>query len=370
MIFGLSAALPSFAQTPPPRPATVHPSSASHASPTTLSEAKQASVVNYIRERFGVAGSVKLTFGEIKQSDASPGFFDSALTISDGTNTHQQEILVSKDGRFLVVVTGAVIDVPQDTPAEEVARIREVLKMPPALKVSLSPFKPSASFEFKQATMSLDDGKSKQDRTVLLARDGKHLVVSDLYNMGIDPRRQALQLISLRNEPSIGPANAPVTIVEYADLQCPTCKRMHEFLETKIIPRYGDKVRIVFKEFPLPMHDWSFTAAIADQCAYQINPSTYLPLRTLIFRNQELINIANLRDTLLNYGEQAGLDRVQLAGCLDSKASLARIERDKDEAKRVDVNSTPTLFINGKKMVGLPSEDAYYQAIDDALSGK
>jgi predicted DsbA family dithiol-disulfide isomerase len=83
-----------------------------------------------------------------------------------------------------------------------------------------------------------------------------------------------------------------------------------------------------------------------------------------------LINIANLRDTLLNFGEQAGLDRVQLAGCVDSKASLSRIQHDMDEAKRVDVNSTPTLFINGKKMIGLPSEDAYFQLIDDALNGK
>ena len=48
-----------------------------------------------------------------------------------------------------------------------------------------------------------------------------------------------------------------MTIVEYADLECPTCARMHEFLETKVVPRYGNKVRIVFKEFPLPMHDWS-----------------------------------------------------------------------------------------------------------------
>jgi protein-disulfide isomerase len=145
---------------------------------------------------------------------------------------------------------------------------------------------------------------------------------------------------------------------------------MHEFLETKVVPRYGNKLRVVFKEYPLPMHDWSFTAAIADQCAYEINPSTYVPLRTAIFRNQQLINIANLRDSLLSYGEQAGLDRVQLAGCLDAKSSLPRIQRDMAEAKRIEVISTPTVFINGRMMVGLPSEDAYFKAIDAALQGK
>jgi protein-disulfide isomerase len=95
-----------------------------------------------------------------------------------------------------------------------------------------------------------------------------------------------------------------------------------------------------------------------------------VPLRSAIFRSQQLINITNLRDTLLNYGEQVGLNRVQLAGCLDSKASLPRIQRDIAEAKRLDISSTPTLFINGRMMVGFPSEDAYYQAIDAALKGK
>ena len=72
----------------------------------------------------------------------------------------------------------------------------------------------------------------------------------------------------------------------------------------------------------------------------------------------------------MSYGEQVGLDKVQLAGCLDSKASLPRIQRDVAEAKRIEVNSTPTLFINGRMMIGMPSEDAYYQAIDAALKGK
>ncbi len=92
-------------------------------------------------------------------------------------------------------------------------------------------------------------------------------------------------------------------------------------------------------------------------------------MRTAIFRNQQLINITNLRDTLLSFGEQAGLDRVQLAGCLDAKSSFPRIQRDMAEAKRIDVDPTPTLFINGRMMVGLPSEDAYFQTIDAMLRG-
>jgi protein-disulfide isomerase len=111
------------------------------------------------------------------------------------------------------------------------------------------------------------------------------------------------------------------------------------------------------------------TAAVACQCAYELNPAAYVPVRTAIFRDQQLINVANVREMVLNYGEQAGVDRVKLAGCVDAKASYARIQRDMAEAKRIEINQTPTAYINGRLMIGLPSEDAYFQAIDTALRG-
>jgi len=335
-----------------------------------LSDAQHDKILKYLRERFGVPDTVKLTLGPLLPSPVVPGFNQAAVMVADGKNQKSQPVLVSRDARFLVVVTGSIVDLPQDTPAEIAQRFHETYKTPDTLKLTVGASKPSASPAFNEAVLTMDDGKNKQDRTLLITHDGKHMILSDLYPLGVDPRQLALHNMALTGEPSVGPPNAPVTLVEYADLQCPTCARMHDFLETKLIPRYGNKLHVVFKEYPLPMHDWSFTAAIADQCAYEINPSSYVPLRTLIFQNQQLINIANLRDTLLNFGEQSGVDRVKLAGCLDSKASLSRIQRDMAEAKRINVASTPTVFINGRMIVGLPSEDAYYQAIDAALQGK
>lgn len=336
----------------------------------TPAENQNDKVVSYIRARFGVPDNVKLSVGGWQASAAAPGFKQAEVTVDDGKNQRGQTVLVSDDGRYLVLVTGGIIDLAQATDAEMTARLREEFKVPSSTKVSVGAFKRSPSPEFEEATLALAEaGRPQQERTVLLTRDHKHLILSELYNLGVDPRQMALRTISLQNEASQGPANAPVTIVEYADLECPMCARMHEFLETKVRPRYGDKVRIVFKEFPLVnIHDWSYNAAIATQCAYEINPASYVPLRSAIFRNQQLINIANLRDTLLSLGEQAGVDRVKLAGCLDSKATTARVQRDMAEGKRIDVVSTPTVFINGRMMVGLPSEDAYFQAIDAALN--
>ena len=329
-------------------------------------------VVNFIRERFvGISGTDKFTVGAWHPSAVASGFEESTVTADDGKNRRTQTILVSKDMRYLILVIGNIVDLPQATQAEMVQRFQEAFKTPPTLKLSFGGFKPSVSPDFEQGTLTMQEaGRPKQDRVVLLTRDHKHMILSEIYNMGIDRRLLALHTISLHDEPSIGPSTAPVTLVEYADLQCPMCARMHEFLETKVAPRYGNQVRIVFKEFPLVnIHDWSYTAAIADQCAYEMNPAAYVPLRTAIYRNQQMINITNLRDTLLNLGEQAGVDRVKLAACIDAKSSKPRIDRDMAEAKRLDVAQTPTVFINGRLMVGLPSEDAYYHAIDEALRG-
>jgi protein-disulfide isomerase len=109
------------------------------------------------------------------------------------------------------------------------------------------------------------------------------------------------------------------------------------------------------------------TAAIGCQCAYELNQASYVPLRSAIFRSQASINITNVRDTVLNYGEQAGADRVKLAACLDAKASWPRVNADHEEGNRVNVVSTPTAFVNGKIIVGLPSPETYYQAVDEAL---
>jgi protein-disulfide isomerase len=331
-----------------------------------LSDSTRNKVLRYIHERFGVPDTVQLTLGPARPSFA-PGFYEDTILIDDGKSKRDQPVFISKDSRYLIVVMGSVIELNQHTNPEILRRIRETFGVKDPMKLSLGAFHSSPAADFEEATLVVDDGKEKQDKTLLLTRDGKHLILSDLFDLNNDPQVAALHIISLHDRPSQGPANAPVTIVEYADLECPTCARLHEFLETQLLPRYGNKVRVVFKEFPLSIHDWSKTAAIACQCAYELNPSAFVPLRSAIFRSQQAINITNLRDLLLSYGEQAGVDRVKLAACIDAKSTLPRVEADAAEGKRVNVDRTPTSFINGKMFVGLPSPESYYQAVDEAL---
>jgi protein-disulfide isomerase len=341
------------------------PARTKRAEPAASNSATHDKVLRYIRERYAVPDIVKLTLGPFRDSPFL-NFREGVVTVDDGKQTRDQNILVSRDDRYLIV--GVLVPLGGSSSDQIVRTIREQFKVPEAVKISVGPPRRSLLPQLLSTTITVDEGKHQREQDVELSRDGRFLVVGQLFDLNVDLKQQALRTISLRDRPSQGPANAPVTIVEYTDLECPMCARVHEFLEKELLPKYGDKVRLVFKEFPLvTIHDWSLSAAIADQCAYQINPATFVPFRSLIFRNQSSFNAANARDLLLTYGEQVGVDRIKLAGCLDSKAALPRVDEDASEAKRLNLQSTPTCFINGRMILGMPSADAYYKAVDEAL---
>jgi protein-disulfide isomerase len=322
-------------------------------------------IVSYVRERFGIPDTVKMTATPFQASNF-PGFLTSTITTDDGKQQKSSSIFLTNDRHYLIV--GFLFALGTDPKGEIVQHVREQFKIPEATNLSVGPFHDSGLPNFLATTVAADNGKQKQTQDFYITGDNRILVLGNILNLGLDLRREALRTIVTTNQPTQGPAHAPVTIVEYADLECPMCGRLHEFLEKELLPKYGDKVRLIFKEFPLvQIHDWSLTAAIANECVYEIKPEAFASYRSLIFQNQSTTNAANVRDTLLGYADQVGVDRVRLAGCLDSKASLPRVDAGAREAKRLELQSTPTCFINGRMLVGYPSAEAYYKAVDAAL---
>ena len=156
--------------------------------------------------------------------------------------------------------------------------LHERFPLSPTAKMTVGPLRPSAFPGFYQTTVTVEDGKQTGTQDFYVSKDGHYLIQGNVYTLGADPKREAERLISTQGKPSVGPANAPVTIVEFADLQCPTCAKMHEFLESQLLPKYGDKVRVVFKEYPLvQIHDWALTAALANECVYVLKPEAFVP---------------------------------------------------------------------------------------------
>ena len=329
--------------------------------PAATGLASPEKIIQYVRDRFNVPESVKLTAEPLRNSQY-PVFLQTTVTTDDGKEKRASSVFITKDGRCFVL--GNVFALPPGSTAEIMRCVREVTKLPPQTELKIGTFNKTLSSEFLKAVITASDGKNTQTGEIFITKDRRTGILGIVLPFREDFVRG---LIKTKDAPSLGPSNAPVTVVEYADLQCPGCARLHEFLEKELLPKYGDKVRVIFKEFPLPWHDWSTAAAVANECAYQINPAVFPAYRTLIFGNHNAINASNVRERLLALGDAAGVDRLRLAACIDSKASLSRVEAARQEGKDLGINGTPTTFINGRIIVGPASQATFYKIIDEAL---
>ena len=329
--------------------------------PSTTELASPAKIVQYVRDRFEVPESVKLTAEPLGDSQF-PVFFETIVTSDDGKEKRASDVFITKDGRCFVL--GNVFALHEGSTAELLRCLREAAKVPPQTELKIGPINKTPYPEFFKSVVTASDGKNTQTGEVFITKDRRTGILGMVLPFREDVVRS---MIKTKDVPSQGPSNAPVTVVEYADLECPTCARLHEFLEKEFLPKHGDKVRVIFKEFPLPMHDWSATAAVANECAYQISPAAFPGFRTLIFANQGAINAANVRERMLSLGDEAGVDASKLAACIDSKASLSRVEAARQEGEDLVVRKTPTSFVNGRIVIGFPSQATWEKIVDEAL---
>jgi protein-disulfide isomerase len=169
-----------------------------------------------------------------------------------------------------------------------------------------------------------------------------------------------IQSISVDDDPARGDANAAVTIVEFTDFQCPSCAAMAPVLE-EALKSYGNKVRLVVRDFPLPMHADSRKAAEAANAANA--QGKFFEYAALLFKRQNALDTPSLK----KYATELGLDRARFDAALDSGQFAAEVKHDIDDAQRYGVGSTPTIFINGKMLTVL-SNEGLRAAIDQALS--
>ncbi len=333
-------------------------------------------LLHYVRQRFGIPDGVKLTAAPLQDSEYHD-FYQTTVYVQNGKQKSAQPVFVTKDGRYMAIgivfVASQTVQDPValNTSATEqkiVQYVRERFRVPDATKLTVAPFQDSEFHDFLQTTITADNGTQKTAQPAYITKDGHYMLLGNLYALDVDPRKAVEHDISLVGQPTVGPADAPVTIVEYADLECPMCAETQKFFAQDLIPKYGNKIRIVFKEFPLvTIHDWALTAAMANECAYELDPSAFFRYRSMIFKNQSLINGANVRTLLLDFGQRVGLNRLRLATCIDSKQSLPRVEADAREGQELGIASTPTLFVNGRPVVGLPAPEEFYKIIDQAL---
>jgi protein-disulfide isomerase len=190
-------------------------------------------------------------------------------------------------------------------------------------------------------------------------------LVDDLTKKGstvrvlLDPPRHVVDVEA--SDPVKGPVSAPITIVEYSDYQCPFCARVNPTLD-RIIQTYGDKVKIVFKDFPLPNHAEAPKAAEAAHCAGE--QGKYWELHDRLFANQQALQIPQIKQ----YATALALDMNAFNQCLDSGKHANRVTENMKAGEALGVASTPTLYVNGRPVVGAQPFEFFKAIIDEELA--
>lgn len=170
--------------------------------------------------------------------------------------------------------------------------------------------------------------------------------------------------VQLDGDPSVGPEDAPITIVEFSDFQCPFCVRWHNEVYDDLMAKYDGQIRFVYRDFPLyQIHPEAEPAAIAANCAGE--QGKYWEFHGLLFNGGKELNV----NTYNSYATNIGLDLGSFSQCLQDEKQRDEVSEDYEYATSLGVRSTPTFFINGLAIVGAQPLEVFVQAIDKELSG-
>lgn len=215
--------------------------------------------------------------------------------------------------------------------------------------------KPSEIEGLSEINAVLSGAQGQQQLKLYVTPDGKHAVNGEIMPFGAHPfAADQKELERGINGPSRGPADAPVTVVDFSDLQCPHCKDAHPVLEK--LAAENKNVRLVFQNFPLPMHDWAAKAAAYADCVSRSSNDAFWKFISSVFAAQSDITAANADEKLTALADSAGVKGADIAACAAKPETTSRVEKSVALGKALDVNSTPTIFVNGRKLPAVPYE--------------
>lgn len=231
------------------------------------------------------------------------------------------------------------------------AFIRNLFSWGPQFQVKLGPLSPSPAPDFYTVPVNVTYNGQNDVGVFFVSKDGKTVMRGDLYDLAVDPFAENRSKIHTDNSPSLGSPDAPITLVEFSDFECPHCREL--FRSMKMIEPKYPMVRVVFKDFPISqIHPWAETAAIGARCAYMQSPDAFWQFHDALFENQDVISSENVWDKLQAIARRVNLDPDTLKACMASPEAREAVRKNLVEGQSLGVNSTPTVFINGRPVIG------------------
>jgi protein-disulfide isomerase len=264
---------------------------------------------------------------------------------------------------FAVILLGATLSSAQQ-PASDPAPIsvsqaqksiegflRNYYALGPEIKITVGQPKEFGNSGILESAIEVKTPESTEKVKMYLTKDGRYLIRGEISDLTTDPLADTVKKIQTAGAPVLGNPNAPITLVEYSDFECPVCRNLHDALRG-LLPNYP-QVKVVFKDYPIEaIHPWARTAALAARCAYQQDPKAFWKMYDLIYDGQDLISASNAYDKMLEFAGKAGLNQDTFKSCMSSPQTAQDVDASIANGNLLEVRSTPTVFVNGRRIVG------------------
>lgn len=182
--------------------------------------------------------------------------------------------------------------------------------------------------------------------------DGEYAIAGEVMPFGAKPFAATQRKLAQAKGPRTGNMTAPrITIVEFSDLQCPHCKNAHPIIQRLLADTPG--AQLIFQPFPLSNHDWASKAALMGECVALQRPQSFWTYVNNVFDKQATITAANAAQQLQEIAIASGVDGARAASCATNPATARKVQESIDLGFSVGVGSTPTVFVNGRKVIGI-----------------
>ncbi len=218
----------------------------------------------------------------------------------------------------------------------------------PSVGMAIDDPVPSAYPGFYRLAIHVTSGNQKLQKQYYVSEDGQHIFNGSVWKLGQTPFLDTLAQLPT-DGPSFGPADAKVTIVVFSDFQCPYCRQLAQTLRQNVPQKYPKDVRIFFEDFPLEsIHNWARAAAEAGRCLANIDSQAFWSFHDWAFEHQGEITDKNLTEKVLGFAKEKNLDSDKIAACMSSHATAAQVAASEAKGELLQVQQTPTFFINGR----------------------
>ncbi len=246
------------------------------------------------------------------------------------------------------------VEQPKRDLAKLEAYLRHLNLWTPEIKFEVVDTQPSSMLPgFDDMTVKASVGERFAEQKILISADGKTIIKGEVLDTSANPFIKDIALIRNVGQPSMGTVGAPVVLSVYTDYQCPYCRDQAKVLRANLLKTFPKEVRLFIHDFPLEqIHPWARPAAIAGRCVLLQGEENYWKYHDWVFDQQKALGAETFRGMLMSWAPTNGIDSLQLTRCFDNKETDGEVTQDLAGAKKLGINSTPTLYVNGRKLAG------------------